>query len=100
MASPKINYFINLIMALSFFITALTGIILFFFLPSGIPQGKYQEFLGITKGTWGLWHDYAGLVFIILAFVHIILHWRWAKSMTKAIFKPEKGGKKKNDKVK
>lgn len=98
MEKPIINYIVDFLMTLSFIVTALTGLIIFFFLPSGVKQGSYQTFLGIIKGTWSVVHDWSGIVLIILIMVHFILHWNWLINITKIIFsnkiKELKGGKK------
>ena len=77
MNKSKINYLIDLAALVSFLITAITGLVIFFFLPSGVRQGRLQEFLGIEKGMWSVVHDWVGIIFIILAIVHFILHWNW-----------------------
>jgi len=51
MEKLKINYLVDFLMIISFLVTAITGLIIFFFLPSGIKQGSYQTFFGIIKGT-------------------------------------------------
>jgi cytochrome b subunit of formate dehydrogenase len=74
-------------MFVSFIITALSGLIIKFFMPSGIRQGRLQEFMGIQKGAWSEAHDFFGILLIILVLVHFILHWDWIVCMTKNIFK-------------
>ncbi|MEM4625370.1 MAG: DUF4405 domain-containing protein [Candidatus Pacearchaeota archaeon] len=87
MDKSRINYFVDALMTFTFLITAITGLIIFFFLPSGIKQGRYQTFLGITKGTWSFIHNWSGIIFIVLLLIHLILHWKWIVTMTKSIFK-------------
>ncbi len=91
MVNPRINYVVDFLMTISFIVTAITGLILFFFLPSGVKQGSYQTFLGIIKGTWSVVHDWSGIIFIILTLLHFILHWNWVVSMTKNLFKKKIG---------
>lgn len=90
MDKSKINYLVDIFLGISFFVVAITGIIIFIFLPGGIRQGRYQEFLGIMKSTWSLIHNYAGLLMIMLAVTHLILHWNWIISMTKKWLKKSK----------
>lgn len=87
MQKPKINYIIDVFMAISFVIVSISGLVIFFFLPSGVQRGRYQEFLGITKSTWETWHDWSGIILVVLVLLHLILHWKWMISMTKNIFK-------------
>lgn len=87
MNRAKLNFFVDFLAFLSFFVTAITGLIVFFFIPSGVRQGRYIEFLGVPKYLWSQIHNYAGLVMILLVLVHLILHWGWIRSMTLAFFK-------------
>ena len=87
MVTPKTNYVVDFLMTLSFIVTAITGLIIFFFLPSGVRQGSTQTFLGIIKGTWSFVHDWSGILFITLIILHFILHWNWITRMTKMFFK-------------
>ncbi|MBN1157334.1 DUF4405 domain-containing protein [Candidatus Woesearchaeota archaeon] len=84
------NYIVDVLLGISFVITAVTGIIIFLFLPEGVRQGRYQVFLGITKGVWSGIHDYAGLVMIGLSLFHLALHWNWLVCMTKSCLKGKK----------
>ena len=86
----KTNYVVDLMMATSFIVTGLTGLILFFFLPSGVQRGGQREFLGLIKATWTDIHNYAGLVMIAAVLIHLILHWSWIVCMTKSFFSKKK----------
>ncbi|MFH1248822.1 MAG: DUF4405 domain-containing protein [archaeon] len=92
------NYLIDILMAITFVFSATTALVIFFFLPEGVRQGRYQEFLGLTKGTWSFVHTWAGIAFIVLLIIHFILHWNWLICMSKSIFRNKnkelKGGKK------
>ncbi|HOZ35914.1 MAG TPA: DUF4405 domain-containing protein [archaeon] len=87
MDKVKVNYFIDVPLALSFIIVAITSLILFFFLPSGVRQAGYQMFWGLTKHTWSQIHTISGFIMIILSLVHLILHFKWLTTMSKTIFK-------------
>ncbi len=99
MSKPKINYIIDFLALISFLITALSGLAIFFFMPSGVRQGRLQEFLGIQKGSWSVMHDWFGIIFIILIIIHFFLHWDWVVCMTKNIFESEKCEIEKNNKA-
>lgn len=79
----KLNYIIDVGLAISFLIVFITGIIKW---PGLLPKLglTYQQvpFQRITK-----MHDIWGLIMGILVFVHIILHWKWITTMTKKMFK-------------
>ncbi|MFZ5364978.1 MAG: DUF4405 domain-containing protein [Patescibacteria group bacterium] len=87
MAKPKINYAVDILMTISFILTAATGIIIFFFLPGGIRQGGHQEIGGVSRHSLADLHNWAGMLMIILILIHFILHWTWLISMTKNLFK-------------
>jgi len=85
MNRAKLNYLVDFFMFVSFLITAITGLILKFFLPSGKRSGQ-NEFLSIIKGDWELVHDWIGILMIFLIIIHIVLHWNWIVAMTKGLF--------------
>jgi len=87
MNKPKVNYVIDFLAFISFIITALSGLVIKFFMPSGVRQGRFQEFLGVQKGAWSEVHDFFGILMIILVLVHFILHWDWIVCITKNILK-------------
>ena len=65
MNKQKVNYFIDFLALVSFIATALSGLAIRFFMPSGVRQGRLQEFLGIQKGVWSEIHDWSGILLII-----------------------------------
>lgn len=83
----RLNYFIDVLMGLSFLITAITGMVLFIFMPSGIRQGRHIVFLGMEKSKWIFLHDWSGILMIITVMIHFMLHWNWMICMTRCIFK-------------
>lgn len=85
----KLNLIIDLFAFIAFLVVAKTGLIIFFFLPSGVRQGRYQEFFGITKATYSNIHDWAGIIMIVLVIIHVVLHWRWIVCNFLNIFKKQ-----------
>jgi len=73
----KINYLMDLILTILFFIVAGTGLFMYFFIPSGIPRGRYIVYMGLTKTTWIWIHSRIGIMIAIFVVIHIILHWKW-----------------------
>ena len=86
MNKNKLNYTIDFLLSVSFIVLAVSGLAIFFFLPSGVRQGGFQEFLGIEKNVWTDVHNWSGIIFILLVLLHFILHWQWVVCMTKNIF--------------
>lgn len=86
----KAKYINDLILLVSFLVTAATGLLIFFFLPPGEGKGIHSELLGWGRHDWGAIHDWAGIVMIITTFLHIIFHWKVFACQTKNFFKEEK----------
>ncbi|MEM4605724.1 MAG: DUF4405 domain-containing protein [Candidatus Pacearchaeota archaeon] len=86
MNRAKLNFFVDFLAFFSFIVVAITGLIIFLFIPSGIRQGRYIEFLNIPKYIWSQIHEYAGLLMISLVIFHLILYLDWIKTMTKSFF--------------
>jgi len=86
---PRLNVAINLLVAISFLLTAVSGIY-FLFAPSGGFQGgrntAWDPMFLFSRTTWDLIHTWAGLVFIGAVAVHFWIHWQWIKSMTGRFF--------------
>lgn len=87
MEKAKLNYLIDLLMGILFFCTAISGLVLFFFLPEGQRRGGYQEFLGIIRRNWVNFHNLSGLILLFFIIIHLFLHWRWFYETTKNFFK-------------
>lgn len=70
----------------AFIPSLLTGLVLYFFLPSGGGRGSsWATFFGITRHDWVLWHDISSFVFAALIVLHLILHWRFFKNIQTAL---------------
>jgi len=86
---PQFNVAINVLVAVSFLLTAVSGIY-FLFAPSGGFQGGrntgWDPMFLFSRTTWDLIHTWAGVAFIGAAVVHFWIHWRWIKTMTKRFF--------------
>ena len=85
MEKTKINYFVDLLMLIFFVINSITGLIIFFFLPTGVKRGGYQVFLGIIKQNWVDIHNWSGILLILTIVIHLIIHWNWIVGMTKSL---------------
>ncbi len=74
----RLFYWVDMGLLLSFIIVAITGIIKF----PGLGLYKILGFRGISK-----WHDWAGIVMVVLVLIHLALHWGWIVNQTKYLFK-------------
>jgi len=90
MIRSKLNYIIDFFAFISFVISAVSGLVMLIYMPSGVRQGRFQEFLGIQKGVWVGMHDWSSIILIVLITIHFILHWDWIARATKDIFKKKK----------
>ena len=77
-----INYFVDLGLAITFLVTAITGV---FKMPILFNLGlvNYRNFnMRLINGL----HDWGGIAMTVLVIVHIVLHWKWIVVMTKKLF--------------
>jgi hypothetical protein len=88
MNKPKLNFAVDFLLFLAFVVAAGTGIILEF-LHGGGPGSGTAELLGIQRSGWKEIHEISGKLMILLALVHLILHWRWIVCTAKNLFGPE-----------
>jgi hypothetical protein len=85
----KVNLVIDAVIAISFLLTAISGVY-FLFAPTGGFQGGLNTgwdpgFL-FDRTTWDLIHTWAGVVLIATAALHFVIHWRWIKNVTVRFF--------------
>ncbi len=79
------NVLIDLVIAISFVLTAASGLY-FLFGPSGGYQGgrnpDWDPGFLFSRTTWDLVHTWAGVALVLAAVLHLVIHWRWVKSVT------------------
>jgi hypothetical protein len=79
-SKAKLYYAIDMAIGLFFVLSALSGLILFFF-PSGYKGGSNpyygQTILLLTTHTWDTLHTWSSLAMIAGVGAHLILHWHW-----------------------
>lgn len=85
----RINVLIDLVIAISFALTAITGIY-FLLAPSGGYQGgrntNWDPGFLFSRTTWDIIHTWAGVTLILAAELHFAIHWRWIKKVTAKMF--------------
>lgn len=82
----KLNYWIDVAMFFSFLVCSLTGLFKF---PALV------RFFGLAHKNFPMklisgFHDWSGLILLILVLFHVILHWKWMTCMTKKFFTKNK----------
>ena len=87
----RINYYLDIIIGISFVVVALSGMILFFAGSGGYQGGRNprhaQEVLGVSRLLWKDLHDWGGIIMMGGVFLHLLLHWKWIVCMTRNLFK-------------
>ena len=93
----RINYYVDMIIGISFVLVALSGVILFFAGSGGYQGGRNpryaQEVLGVSRLLWKDLHNWGGIVMTGGVFLHLVLHWKWMVCMTRNLFKGRTGRK-------
>lgn len=95
----KFNVAINLLIAISFLLCALSGIYFLFGTSGGFEGGRnpgWDPGFLFSRTTWDMIHTWSGVVMIVAAVVHFAIHWRWVKNVTARFFlsllpQPESG---------
>lgn len=70
------NIVVDSVIAASFFIASISGIYFLFF-----PKHGGIEWLFSTT-TWDLIHTWSGIVMVLAAMVHFLIHWNWIHKIT------------------
>lgn len=76
------NIGIDAVIALSFLITAVSGVYLLF-VPGG--RGAFDPQLLLARSTWDDLHTWGGVVLIVSAVIHFAIHWRWIVKVTRNV---------------
>ena len=83
MNRTKLNYWIDIGLAISFFVCFYTGLVKWPGLVNiiGISAYKVLSFKNIS-----MLHNWSGLLMGLLVIIHLALHWKWIVSVTKNMF--------------
>ncbi len=78
----RVNFSLNSLLFVAFFLVNLSGLIAWLVLPSGGYQGGRNPFYGatlltLTRHDWKDLHLWAGLAMIVILVIHLALHWQW-----------------------
>lgn len=90
MSKSKLYYFVDLAIAVTFLISALSGLVLFF-APSGYQGGRNpyydQTVLLLSTHTWSTLHTWGSMAMIAGVGAHLVLHWSWIVAMTRRLWR-------------
>jgi hypothetical protein len=86
----KLNAWVNIAGFAAFLVLAVTGLVEYLFLPPGTGgRGRGGQpvatVLGMDRHDWGGIHNFAGIVFLGIAALHLVLHWRWIKCLPRLL---------------
>lgn len=73
-----------------FLVVAFAGFFMYFFIPSGVPHGRYVVYLSLTKATWTWIHNKSAILMTLLLIPHLALHRKWIICTTVNFFRKEK----------
>lgn len=85
----RMNLLINMLIGISFLLTAVSGVY-FLFVPAGGFQGGANPgwdpgFL-MSRTTWDIVHTWSGVTLILAALAHFIIHWGWIAKVSTRMF--------------
>ena len=79
MNKTKINYWVDVVIAIAFILSAISGLV--FLLPL-----TTTTVLGLSFAVWDQLHIWGSLAMISGVLVHLALHWKWVVTMTRKSF--------------
>jgi len=81
-----INAFVDIGCLITFIPSLVSGLVLYLVLPSGGGQGSgWALYLGITRNQWVTMHNNTSLVFTALLIIHLLLHWKFFRTINKSL---------------
>ena len=92
----RLHFWLDTLLFTFFLLVNISGLLIWFVLPSGGFQGGRNPFynmtfLTLTRHDWCNLHLWTGLAVILVLTVHLALHWRWlvctAQRYSKASFR-------------
>ena len=83
-ARSRCNVLINVLVGLSFLVSAITGIYLLF-VPGGPRMVVTDPMILFSRTTWDLIHTWSSVVVTLAAVVHFAIHWKWVVKVTRKI---------------
>jgi hypothetical protein len=81
----QFNVLINMMIGLSFLVTAITGMYLLF-VPGGPQAAATDPVILFSRSTWDLIHSWSGVLLTLSAVVHFAIHWGWVVKVTRKLW--------------
>jgi cytochrome b subunit of formate dehydrogenase len=75
----RMNLILNIIVAVSFIVTAVSGIYFMF-----VSGGRWTSdpMILFNRAAWDQLHTWAGITLIATVIIHFAIHWRWVSNVT------------------
>jgi hypothetical protein len=77
MKKTTLNLIVNIACLVTFIPSLFSGLVLYFYLPSGSGRGGLVTYLGLTRSQWLGFHDYTSFAFTGFLIIHLALHWKF-----------------------
>ncbi|MGC9394668.1 MAG: DUF4405 domain-containing protein [Anaerolineae bacterium] len=87
MNKVTLNYWVDVLIAVAFIFSAITGLAFLVMGSGGYQGGRNPQFmtafLGLDREQWSDLHTLGSLVMIGGVFMHLVLHWNWIVCVTR-----------------
>jgi hypothetical protein len=87
MNKVTLNYWVDVLIAVAFVVSAITGLAFLVMGSGGYQGGRNPQFmtafLGLDRAQWSDVHTLGSLVMIAGVFMHLVLHWNWIVCVTR-----------------
>lgn len=78
MKRVTINALVDIGCLITFILSLVTGLVLYFVLPSGGGRGNnWVTYLDIPRSQWVTMHNTTSFAFAALLILHLLLHWKF-----------------------
>ncbi|MCA9958482.1 MAG: DUF4405 domain-containing protein [Anaerolineales bacterium] len=85
-----VNIIVDGLIALSFIVTAVSGLYFYFFTEGGYQGGSNPNWdpgIWFSRPVWDVLHTWSGVLLTAMAVIHITIHWRWIVNVTRKQFR-------------
>jgi len=80
----RMNLLLNLVVASTFIISAISGT--YFLFVGGSHGGRVLDpMILFSRTIWDLIHTWSSVVFILAAIIHFVIHWRWVVNVSRRV---------------
>jgi len=95
----KTQYWVDLVIAAGFVVSAISGVVLFLAPSGGFHGGRFPaasgDVLFIARTTWKSIHTWSSVAMAAGVLAHLVLHWEWITCMTRNVLKRSRSGRSK-----